>query len=785
MAASRTFVCESCGVSWSTDLPGRFTSCAPCKEARLRESRAKVCAYRNCHLPFQDSSPKNIARYCSSECGRREKAFRSGKAKDESYFRVPGGTGKRKCVLCEDTFTPSVEDRSVRCPNCRQGLRAKSCSVCGVSFSDDSLKNNRRYCDDHSLVGASRSVYVSLERTKASGLRLDDLTPFTTTWWGRVGESLVLHLHPDFFDAVEVYGNRSPYDLYDRELGKIAVKTAGVWYNAQNRKSWKFQLGGDARRCQTAFLLGFSEDKSRLERAWRIPFAELPSRLKVMSPGSKEYSSEGEMSPSDVAVMDRKFQALIRGLALPRASSSNDKLISDHALVGRIGERVYAALYPDSDHLSSREPSARYDFLDADGTKVNVRTRRPEEDGSWKFAVPSESESDVFFFLALDFEGSRVEAAYRVPVRDVESGSATVCLTASWSRYARTGLPVPLSSLIDLSEGDSDQLFLSSRKLSSLNKSEVISCAFRFHRSLGFPYPEIPTDQELGEAVAALNGYVTSGADFPWTLAGVSALSGYFPHRFESFNENSDFSAVGAFQDDERFVRALTYIANGSSPSFTRGSVRGALTALNRTPGQFPPTVAKELVRRLCPPGGLVFDPCAGWGGRLVGTLVAGSRYFGIDSSRRTSNSLSVLGARFTDFLRVPPDHVTIRNGTIEDLSVPSGVFDFAITSPPYWKRERYDVEETRDYETWLRDFLGVLMSKVYEGLKPGCIFVLNVSDYQDRGSTVTLVSDSKRVAGLAGFSFEGEYRMGKHPSSSSRSFEPLLLFRKPSLSLR
>jgi len=780
MGPTRKFACKTCDKTWETDLPGRFTTCEECKAGRLREARSKTCAYRNCGRPFQDESPKNGVKFCSTECGRREKAFRSGKATDESYFRVPGGSGKRKCAKCGDVFSVRPGETLGRCAACRSSLRSKTCLTCGSAFSDDSLKNNRRYCDEHSLVGSARAVYVSPSRSSARGLDLDDLSPFTMTWWGRLGEVLVLHLRPDFFDAVKTYGNRTPYDLYDRDLGKIAVKTAGSYLNKQGRRSWKFQLGGDARRCRTAFFLGFSEDKSRLERAWVLPFSELPNRLKVMSPGSKEYSPRGEMPPVEVDLMDRKFQSILRGLdaRLPKSVSNP---VADHALVGRVGELLYAALYPGSDHVSQREPSSRYDFQDADGTKVNVRTRRPEEDGSWKFAVPTGVESEVFYFLAMSPEGSEIEAAYRVPVRDVETGKATVCLTASWSPYFQEGFPRSVSSLVPLSEADRDQLFLSSRRLSELPRSELLDRAFRFHRRSGFPYPEIPSDEDLRNAVGSIRKYESVGNDLPITSAGLSVLSGYFPHRFESRNENSDFSAIGAFWDDERFLRALSYLAGSTKPSFTRSAVRGALTALNRTPGQFPPGVAKELVTRFCPPGGRVLDPCAGWGGRLVGTLVAGGRYFGIDASPRTSNALGTLGARLLDYLGRPPEDVEIVCGRAEATLLPAESFDFAMTSPPYWKRERYDAEESREYEAWKEGFLSTMIQNVYGALRPGSVFALNVSDYRDSGRVVPLVSDSKDSALRAGFLLETECRMEKHPSSSSRSYEPMLVFRKPS----
>jgi hypothetical protein len=38
-------------------------------------------------VSFVDTSPKNSMNYCCPEHARREKMYRLGKAKDESYFR--------------------------------------------------------------------------------------------------------------------------------------------------------------------------------------------------------------------------------------------------------------------------------------------------------------------------------------------------------------------------------------------------------------------------------------------------------------------------------------------------------------------------------------------------------------------------------------------------------------------------------------------------------------------------------------------------------------------------
>jgi len=84
---TRTFTCKQCGEKWETSAKGRFSHCLSCKEKRDQAKRTKTCQYRHCDEEFLDTSKQNSMKFCRVEHRRREKLFRSGKAKDESYFQ--------------------------------------------------------------------------------------------------------------------------------------------------------------------------------------------------------------------------------------------------------------------------------------------------------------------------------------------------------------------------------------------------------------------------------------------------------------------------------------------------------------------------------------------------------------------------------------------------------------------------------------------------------------------------------------------------------------------------
>ena len=141
----RTFTCIKCHNTWKTSALGNFRFCPSCQDEREVETRKKICVYRHCGQPFVDTSIKNSMKFCCPEHQRREKMFKSGKAKDLSYFRDNKPKLDPLCMTCGKRFPRSPEDKSVRCLECREKARIKTCP-CGVVYRDNSELNTRRYC---------------------------------------------------------------------------------------------------------------------------------------------------------------------------------------------------------------------------------------------------------------------------------------------------------------------------------------------------------------------------------------------------------------------------------------------------------------------------------------------------------------------------------------------------------------------------------------------------------------------------------------------------------------
>lgn len=762
-----------------------------------------ICGYRHCEL----ESGNKI--YCHPEHRRREKLFRLGKVSDLSYFRksdpVLGAENvqrrNRTCIVCSDSFILSQSEKNNnRCRKCRGRAREKICKKCGAEFRDKSKKNTRRYCLD-CKNSPTRKIRKSDSSTNSSVSDFSTLKPFTNTWWGRLGEKIFNVFCPDSLDVVSTYGNASPYDADSLSYGRVDVKTSQASKNNGGKDTWSFQISGVTNNSDHAFLIAFSKDPIVISYIWLVPSKELPETLKVMTPGSCEYEgSEYELSQETISILNRHLKCLLsESLSTnPQTSRKATEVPYERTLLGRIGERFYAHLNPQSVHVALNNPTAKHDFLDPDGSKINVRARRPYVKNGrdrWTFFRTESCDADVYHFLGLDFSGTKVEKVLRVPSSEMPVKGFSLSRNSEnskWLQYAISlGDATSFSEFAEIEKFERLRLVVTAplttdlvANFSEVEVSNLVTQALDYYRVVGFPYPGVPSDNRVLGSIRKIR---ESQADvvnriLPVNNFGLGYCSAYMPHRFSCKNESSDFSALGAFHNDKRFKRALRFSLRGKSPSLRGRAVRSSLTALNRTPTQFKPSVAHFLCSEYCSPGGLVFDPCAGWGGRLLGALVAGCRYLGVDLSSQTCEGLYRIGSRSVDLLSLGRDFFQIVNSDILKLERESNSVDFVLTSPPYWDQEEYkDSQSFESVEVWVSKFLKPMVEKVFSFLKEGGHFAININDIKRGRDTIPLISITKDVFLECGLSYVDCWHMRKGSFGNQRAnrTEPVMVFRK------
>jgi hypothetical protein len=168
--------------------------------------------------------------------------------------------------------------------------------------------------------------------------------------------------------------------------------------------------------------------------------------------------------------------------------------------------------------------------------------------------------------------------------------------------------------------------------------------------------------------------------------------------------------------------------------------------------------IAKHIYSELLPNGGIVIDPCMGWGGRLLGTLDGNYKYVGYDLNPNSIKShhdmRKFIGARI----------VTEPEFTVADASKiiwPDG--DLLFTSPPYDDIEYYDglgvqCEDVMPIYENIMKFNGVVALNIPKRHREKCMSIAAMSGRN-------LIKEYKMITA----SFMGRREL---------TYEPILVFR-------
>lgn len=249
----------------------------------------------------------------------------------------------------------------------------------------------------------------------------------------------------------------------------------------------------------------------------------------------------------------------------------------------------------------------------------------------------------------------------------------------------------------------------------------------------------------------------------------------------------------------------------------TKSAIVNAISYLEFDKGSgcaFPPFHAKFLADKYLPKDGnsIVLDPCAGWGGRLLGTLLVNRpnhvQYIGIDPEERNRNAYEGLTRRATVWLK--KEIMGTRDSFIyyqpfedwivsKDAKALFGKVDLIMTSPPYFGAENYNPENPNQsanrydqYLVWREQFYRVLMKGAFKLLKPNGHFVLNIADVAE---APRLERDARKLASQEGFVSDGFFKMALSMTPATRKagnarhvvqvngkqfkHEPVFVFRK------
>jgi len=147
---------------------------------------------------------------------------------------------------------------------------------------------------------------------------------------------------------------------------------------------------------------------------------------------------------------------------------------------------------------------------------------------------------------------------------------------------------------------------------------------------------------------------------------------------------------------------------------------------------EFPPHVARDLYKQFgLTKNSQILDPCAGWGGRMIGASIVSDNYTCFEPATQTYEGLIELN-KFIHSMN-STFHPNIYCSCFEDSNLQDNYYDFALTSPPYYDTEEYTDEKTNSlnrynsFESWSENFYIPLIEKTMKSIKPNGSFVINI----------------------------------------------------------
>jgi DNA modification methylase len=213
----------------------------------------------------------------------------------------------------------------------------------------------------------------------------------------------------------------------------------------------------------------------------------------------------------------------------------------------------------------------------------------------------------------------------------------------------------------------------------------------------------------------------------------------------------------------------------------------------------FPPMTAKFLYEHFTkhiPASEMVtvYDPSAGWGGRILGAMSVSRPIHYVGTDPNTDNSIPELGTTRYEYLAdfylksigekgsslssrffdVKEDHTydVFQDGSELIQNNPKfqkyeGKLDFVFTSPPYFNREMYSDDDTQSYKShgeyadWRDNFLRPTLETSVRYLKNDRYLCWNIANIKVSATkTINLEEDSINILKSLGMEYKGKMCM-------------------------
>ena len=206
----------------------------------------------------------------------------------------------------------------------------------------------------------------------------------------------------------------------------------------------------------------------------------------------------------------------------------------------------------------------------------------------------------------------------------------------------------------------------------------------------------------------------------------------FFPNFWTIQNERG-FSFADAWKDPVIMNKVREWGLKGMSKLWLSW-IRRAVYMCSGLPQSsfYRPHFSKQIAMMTGKKHGTLFDPCAGWGGRMLGAVSNNWKYVGCEPNVDTYKNLM----RVVEFLEIQ-DNVTLYNIPAETFDTKSINPDVVLTSPPYFNLEVYsdDISQSynqfNSYDNWHNNWMLPLITNCLSVLKDDGISAWNVMNFK------------------------------------------------------
>jgi hypothetical protein len=210
-------------------------------------------------------------------------------------------------------------------------------------------------------------------------------------------------------------------------------------------------------------------------------------------------------------------------------------------------------------------------------------------------------------------------------------------------------------------------------------------------------------------------------------------LCQHFCDNFWQIENTKGQSFAKAWQDSQIMDRVRTW-GLGSMSQLWLSWIRRAVFMAAGLPNSsfYRPHFSRQIAMMTGKTHGVLFDPCAGWGGRMLGTASLDWDYYSCEPNPDTWRNLQ----RMINFIQ-PSSVVNIECQPVEQFDITSiGPVDVVLTSPPYFNLEIYNHDPQQSYNRhstyrdWQQHWLTPLINRCLDVVKSDGISAWNVMNF-------------------------------------------------------